>query len=170
MPQPRGASAPGGNRLAACALRLARCFRTNTRTSADSHKRRAGSVSSRRTARPPATRCFRAGGRGEGFRSGQEKSADSRKRRAPSFSSGRKDNSRRTSPVLPGLKSGARPTDVGLRRAPCARSFRSDGNTSLVLVRVIGSSIYRYRDSALGEAAISEPPTLVGGGGSRRSH
>ncbi len=37
-----------GLRLATCALRLARCFRTNARTSADSRTRRAGDFSPRR--------------------------------------------------------------------------------------------------------------------------
>ncbi len=64
--------------------------------------RRAGSVSSRRTARPSAARCFRTDAR---------TGADSHKRRAGNFSSRRKRTSKRFSPVspaLPGLKSGAR--------------------------------------------------------------
>ncbi len=69
------------------------------------------------------------------FRTNARTNADSRNRRAADFSRRRKRTSKRflpLSPHLPGLKSGARQTSIaeaesacGLRRAACARSFRS---------------------------------------------
>ncbi len=50
---------------------------------------------------------------------------------SPNLVGGEKKNSKRFSPVLPGLKSGARQALLGLRRAPCGlrrtRCFRTDG-------------------------------------------
>ena len=154
--------------------------------------RRAADFSRRRTARPSATGCFRTSA---------GTSVYSRQRRAADFSRWRKRTSKRfapVSPALPGLKSGARQTSIGLRLAPCALrgSCRSDGDTSVrprTRLLVLGGRVAnrhfgepptlvgggRHGRQRLGASApaqeqaftlaISEPPTLVGGGKERAS-
>ena len=110
-------------RLAPCAVR--RCFRTNGKTITRARTRNRQLVIRNRVT--------------------NQQFSEFATRRAPSFSSGRKNNSRRFSPVLPGLKSGARQTRIAMRRARGA-SAPTDKQRSYSF----SYSVARHRQSRTG--------------------